>query len=232
MSKTYAIADLHGRADLLLGAYDALSKCEPGLIVHLGDYIDRGKQSREVIEFLMSEETLPSGAWRRIILKGNHEQIMVETLRKKLDPSWWIGNGGALTLYSYGHPKIRGQGRGNIFPYRPDVVPMEHLDFLDGLPLYFCDKQRVYVHACLDPAASLPEQKEDVLLWGLYKESDIGGYRGAHVVHGHHQQDGKPLLLPGRTNLDAGAWDTGILMIGVFDDETPGGPVDLIGVKG
>lgn len=233
MSKTYAIADIHGRFDLLTKAYELLDLVaadiakEAGLIVHLGDYIDRGPQSRQVIEFLMDEKTVPV-AFKRIILKGSREAMMVETIRKRLNPRWWMGNGGDKTLYSYGHPKIRHR-YSDVFPYRPDLLPLEHLDFLDNLPLFHADKQRVYVHAAVDQVRSLPEQNEDVILWGIYKDADKGGYRGAHVVHGHHEHDA-PLLLRERTNLDVGAWHRGRLAIGVFDDETPGGPIDIIEV--
>jgi len=69
--KTYAIADIHGRLDLLEAAYALLAQEKPGLIVHLGDYVDRGKASSQVIEFLMAgEDTLPSPEWRRVILRA------------------------------------------------------------------------------------------------------------------------------------------------------------------
>lgn len=230
MGKTYAIADIHGRLDLLLEAYNAITmRNDPGRVVHLGDYVDRGKQSRAVIEVLMSDDVIPRGC-KRVILKGNHEAIMVETIMKPLNPEWWISNGGDATLLSYGHPEFVRKSRGSVFPYRPDVVPVEHLRFLDDLPATFCDKHRVYVHACVDEELSLPEQKEMTLLWGLRGMHDERGYRGAHVVHGHHEHD-KPLLLSGRTNLDVGAYRSGRLAIGVFDDEIPGGPVDIMEVR-
>jgi len=230
MAKTFVIADIHGRYDLLEAAYALLGQEKPGLIVHLGDYVDRGKASSQVIEFLMAgEDTLPSPEWRRVILKGNHESMMVETIRKPLDPAWWLSNGGNQTLYSYGHPKFRGMHRGDIFPYNPGIVPPAHVDFLDALPLFFCDKQRVYVHACVDETRSLPEQKEELLLWGIYKNGNPGFYRGAHVVHGHEQVS-EPAVLSGRTNLDIGAFYSGKLAIGVFDNEVPGGPIGIIEV--
>jgi serine/threonine protein phosphatase 1 len=229
MTKTYAIADLHGRFDLLMLAYDRLVDREPGLIVHLGDYVDRGKYSKQVVMCLMTEGTQPPG-FHRLVLKGNHEQIMVETIRKHLQPSWWMSNGGKQTLESYGHPRIRVRYT-EVWPYNPDVVPAEHLDFLAGLARLYCDRHRVYVHAGLDDAVTLPEQKDDVLFWNIYRPNHPGGYRHLHVVHGHHQHGDGPLLLEGRTNLDVGAYDTGRLVIGVFDDDVPGGPIEIIEVK-
>jgi serine/threonine protein phosphatase 1 len=229
MSKTYAIADLHGRHDLLMLAYDRLADCEPGLIVHLGDYIDRGPRSMMVIDWLMSNATIPAG-FTRLVLKGNHEQIMVETITKHLQPAWWMGNGGDKTLMSYGHPKIRVRYN-DCWPYNPGVVPDEHVDFLNALPRYFCDRHRVYVHAGLDESLTLPEQKDDVLFWMFHPENHPGGYRGLHVVHGHEQHETGPKLYAGRTNLDVGAYHTGRLVIGVFDDDLPGGPIEIIEVK-
>jgi serine/threonine protein phosphatase 1 len=230
MTKTYAIADIHGRVDLLLAAYARLEGEEPGLIVHLGDYVDRGRSSSGVINCLMDDTTIPPG-FHRLVLKGNHEQTMVETIRKPLNPGWWMGNGGDRTLMSYGHPKIRIRYN-DIWPYNPSVVPPEHVDFLNALPRYFCDRHRVYVHAGLDTTVSLPEQKDDVLFWVINK-GDIGyGYQGLnnHIVHGHHEHD-EPQLLKNRTNLDVGGWRTNRLVIGVFDDDVPGGPIEIIGVK-
>jgi len=223
--RTYAIADLHGRLDLLEAAYDRLP-AEPGRIVHLGDYIDRGPDSRGVVEFLMNDDTIPEG-YSRVILKGNHEAVMVETIRKSLDPAWWCSaaNGGDRTLISYGHPKMR-----RAWPYNPGVIPEEHLDFLDGLPLFFADNHRVFVHAMAKEDASLPEQKEEVVLWGTYSDDYQGGYRGAHLVHGHHEHK-EALLLAGRTCLDVGAWRSDRLVVGVFDSDVAGGPVSLMEVS-
>ncbi len=102
MSKTYAIADLHGRFDLLKMALAKISDHagSPATVVTLGDYVDRGPDSRQVIERLMGG--LHEG-WRLICLKGNHEDIMWQTCRGiEPDCDWWLENGGAATLISYG----------------------------------------------------------------------------------------------------------------------------------
>jgi len=74
-----------------------------------------------------------------------------------------------------------------------------------------------------DETRSLPEQKEELLLWGIYKNGNPGFYRGAHVVHGHEQVS-EPAVLSGRTNLDIGAFYSGKLAIGVFDKRSSGRP--------
>lgn len=224
MSRTYAIADLHGRYDLLTAAFDAIAKHSlnnPSFkIITLGDYVDRGPQSCQIIEHLMAAQ---KAGINLICLKGNHEDMMVETLRKPLHPDWWVGNGGGATLISYGHAP-----RGN---YDPSVVPKAHIDWLNALPLVHIDKHRVFVHAGVDPTVPLDEQKEQVLLWWLYPNGLDAGHGERHVVHGHHQFADGPKLLKGRTDLDTFAWATGRIVVGVFDDDTPGGPIDLIEVK-
>lgn len=159
-----------------------------------------------------------------ICLKGNHEEMMVHTLRKPLHPGWWIGNGGGATLVSYGHAKSGA--------YDPEVVPEEHLDWLDALPLMHVDEHRVFVHAGVDPVFSLDMQIPETLLWKLYHEHDERGHGDRHVVHGHHQFAEGPILKQGRTDLDTFAWNTGRLVVGVFDDAVAGGPVGVIEVTG
>lgn len=227
MSKTYAIADLHGRYDLLEKAgalaqrHARLEDGEPGTIVTLGDYIDRGPQSRQVIERLMLGIPAP---WKLICLKGNHEEMMLETIRKPLAFEWWHSNGGSATLISYG-AKV-----GDLFD--GSIVPAAHLDWIAALPYMHVDKHRVYVHAGVSSQFPLDGQPSELLTWKCYKDTDEGGHGLRHVVHGHHFHEDGPLLKKGRCALDTNAWRTGRLVVGVFDDDIPGGPVDLIEIKG
>ena len=113
----------------------------------------------------------------------------------------------------------------------PAVVPDAHIAWLDGLRLMHVDSHRVYVHAGVDPEVPLSEQSETTLLWKRYPKGFSGGFGEFHVVHGHDNFPEGPLLYEGRTNLDTLAWRTGRLVIGVFDDDRPGGPVDFIAIK-
>ena len=94
------------------------------------------------------------------------------------------------------------------------------------------DAHRLYVHAGVDAGIPLEMQSEKTLLWKRYPKHDASGFGGLHVVHGHDNDPEGPLLYEGRTNLDTAAWKTGRLTVGVFDDDRPGGPVDLIVVRG
>jgi len=227
MPKTYAIADLHGRHDLLTGAINAISDVDQGPLtfVTLGDYIDRGPDSAKVISTLMVIRANPPTGWNVICLKGNHEAMMVETLRTPLSLDWWLGNGGDATLFSYGDD-LSGGNLG------PKVVPDSHIDWIDGLPLVYLDPNRIFVHAGVIPGKSLEDHSADTLTWMLYPSGADEDFFGRHIVHGHHQFGRGPMLYKGRTNLDVFAWQTGRLVIGVFDDEVPGGPVELIEVFG
>jgi serine/threonine protein phosphatase 1 len=217
MSLTCVIPDIHGRYDLLsegLAAVGARSG-EGGTIVAIGDYVDKGPQSRQVIERLLSGA--PEG-WKLVALKGNHDAMMVDALRNPSKMASWLEKGGAAALASYGGD--------------PAGVPQSHLAWLDGLPLMHVDDHRIYVHAGVDPEVPLDRQSEATLLWKRYPKAFPGGFGALHVVHGHDNSPEGPLLYKGRTNLDTLAWRTGRLVIGVFDDDRPGGPIDFTVIKG
>jgi serine/threonine protein phosphatase 1 len=225
MPFTYAIADLHGRYDLLSEAVAKIIEhskvSRPATIITLGDYIDRGPRSRQIIERLMHWE---SDDLKLICLKGNHEDIMWQCCRQPVRAGWWMDNGGGATLISYG------QKEGEVVDVK--VVPEQHLRWLEELSLMHVDKHRVYVHAGVDPDQSLDAQDAQTLLWKIYKGPDQRGHGGRHVVHGHHQFTDGPITVEGRTNLDTLAWYTGRLVVGVFNDDVAGGPVSLLEVRG
>lgn len=224
MTKTFAIADLHGRFDLLETAYRRIAEsCHSGgRIIHLGDYVDRGPQSREIIEFLMDDSTIPPG-FTRVCLKGNHEAMMVQVCATNALVDWWLGNGGNRTLLSYG---ARVGDKIDV-----SIVPQEHLFWINALPLYLADEHRVFVHAGVDDGVPLDEHDDQTLTWKIHPTAD-GGHFGRHVVHGHEQFEDGPKFYKDRTDLDTFAWWTGRLVIGVFDDEKPGGPTTTITVLG
>jgi serine/threonine protein phosphatase 1 len=214
MSLTYAIPDLHGRIDLLEAAQRELCGRQSGsrdTIVFLGDYVDKGPDSKAVVERM--REGL-KGNWSVIALKGNHDVMMVAALRGQIEIDKWTKRGGDAALVSYG-----GQTA---------LVPDTHLAWLDALPKTHCDTHRIYVHAGLDPNVPLSGQSDEVLLCKRYAETEVGGFKGRHIVHGHDNHPNGPLLYAGRTNLDTAAWKTGRLVVGIFDDDVDGGPIGTI----
>jgi len=112
------------------------------------------------------------------------------------------------------------------------VVPAAHLDWVEQLPLMHVDAHRVFVHAGIDPNCSLDEQDAEDVIWKIYRDDDEGGHGLRHVVHGHHQHAHGPIFKKNRTNLDTCAWYTGRLAVAVFDDSTPGGPIEVLEVNG
>jgi serine/threonine protein phosphatase 1 len=229
MTTTYAIGDIHGRLDPLTAAMDhihAHAAGRPHRIIFLGDYIDRGPESRGVIEFLMAaERTGPITC-----LKGNHEALMLGALRRPDGGALprWLRNGGDATLRSYGTDA-----------HDLSAVPQEHLNWLARLPFLIHDDHRIYVHAGVTPGIPLDRQDEDACLW--IREPFLRAPPAAfdrHVVHGHtptwagKPDPSEPELLPHRSNLDTGAYFTGVLTVGIFDDDLPGGPVSTLRVEG
>jgi serine/threonine protein phosphatase 1 len=218
MSFTYVIPDLHGRSDLLqdgLPLIAAHARGGYGSLVALGDYVNKGPDSKAVIELLRAD---PLPGWPFIPLKGNHDAMMVEALRDPQKMQGWLERGGDTTVASYGGD--------------PSLVPLDDIEWLDSLALMHVDRQRIYVHAGLDPDFPLDRQSEKTLLTKRYPEGYAFGFGGRHVVHGHDSIIDGPKLYEGRSNLDTRAWRTGRLVIAVFDDDTPGGPIDFIRVQG
>lgn len=219
--KYYAIPDLHGRYDLLREAVNEIEKYSANSadtqIVTLGDYIDRGPESRQIIEYLMAR----GSNWT--CLKGNHEDIAVQTMLKPLNPEWWFSNGGDATVKSYNGM---------------EGVIIDHIRWMESLPLFYETEKQVFVHAGIpQDHMNLPpktDRMKEELLWMLYDSRTAGGWKGKHVVHGHHQSEYHPKTWygpnGGRTALDTWAYHTGRLVIGVFDD-TQGPAKEYIEIK-
>lgn len=214
MSLTYAIADLHGRFDLLKKALEAVTNHAGDhdyKVITLGDYVDRGPESRQIIQHLMDAQDQGRPL---ICLKGNHEDMMHETLMAPLDPNWWVGNGGETTLKSYNNE-----------------VPSNHLHWIGSLPTIYVDRHRIFVHAGVDPTKSLDEQTDEFKLWYRYIDGADIGHGERHVVHGHTPNPHGPEKYQSRTNLDTLAWRTGRLVVAVYDDDKPGTAIEYIEVE-
>jgi serine/threonine protein phosphatase 1 len=194
----------------------------------LGDYVDRGPDSRGVIEFLM--EAQQTGAL--VCLKGNHEDMMVRACRAEdsRDAFHWLCNGGGATLISYGASDTT---------VGLSTVPEEHLTWMEGLPHIVQDDHRIYVHAGIMPGLQIEDNDEEVCLWVRErflraKAQDFPA--DLHIVHGHSPvwvgkpDASKPELLDHRTNLDTAAFHTGILTVGVFDADQAGGPIETLSI--
>jgi len=155
MSRTYAIPDIHGRFDLLEATVAMVTSHAAGCtgtVVTLGDYIDRGPSSRQVVECLRSWAL---DGFEIINLKGNHETMMLAVCEARAELSWWIRNGGGETLESYGESAVAPNLRN---------LPPTQLNWIASLPMVHADRHRVYVHAAVDPEVTLRSQNEETLL--------------------------------------------------------------------
>lgn len=201
----YACGDIHGRLDLLeeFLAWVAEDAQGPASVVFLGDYIDRGPNSRQVIERIMAGPSRPREHWYPI--KGNHEAMMVAAWKDHTDfhVRNWMVCGASATLRSYGTGNIRS-------------IPEAHIRFLDDLPLGFDDGERLYVHAGVRPGVPMWRQMPHDLLW--IREPFLLEPHGLDrvVVHGH-TPDLWPIVLPYRIGLDIGAFRTNTLAGARFD---------------
>jgi serine/threonine protein phosphatase 1 len=217
----YAIGDVHGRLDLLtemeaLVANDMRAIDRPATIVLLGDVVDRGPNSAQVIDHIL-ERQIWDGQY--YCLAGNHEVAMLEFVRFGQGDAW-LQNGGQETLMSYGVPPSQLTTAAKARRAVQACIPAEHLDFLTGLPIAISTGSLFLCHAGAVPGRSLQEQADDHLMW--YRDSMRAQYQEYDeiVVHGHDIV-AEPIVMPHRVNLDTGAFATGRLSAARF---IPGQP--------
>jgi serine/threonine protein phosphatase 1 len=207
---TYAVGDIHGSFDKLANLLDHCmchAGQKPFRFVFVGDYVDRGGNSRDVVQLLMeAQATVPE---RIVCLRGNHEDMLVKASRRR-DPTLWLANGGATTLRSYGVTEAAD-------------IPRQHLEWLASLPLSTSDDKRFFVHAGVMPGVPLRDQSKETMLWIREPFLSDPRHHGLFVVHGHTPlETGRPELRPNRLNLDTAACFGGPLTAAVFDDSRIG----------
>lgn len=170
---TYLIGDIHGCLSELEGLLAKLPS--NARLIFLGDYIDRGPDSKGVIERLMHEKR------RSIFLRGNHEQMLLDYFHKRDDPDTqvWLRsvNGGPQTLASYG------LGHDAVY----EDLPASHREFIESLPLYFEEKDFIAVHAGVDVEVPLMVRQEanDLLYIRMRWINSEARWPHQHVIFGH-----------------------------------------------
>jgi serine/threonine protein phosphatase 1 len=224
----YAIGDIHGHLDLLKAAHDRIAadmaRYGKAPVVHVGDLVDRGPDSRGVIDFLM--QGMARGEdW--VVLKGNHDRMFRRFVHDPAEPepglrsvlSWLHPNiGGAATMASYG---VRNAGDRPLARVHADAlaaVPPEHMAFIDSLPAWHRVGDTVLVHAGIRPGLAMEQQTETDLVWIRAGFLDDMRDHGALVVHGHTAID-TPTHYGNRLNIDSSAAYGGPLSAVVLDGE-------------
>jgi serine/threonine protein phosphatase 1 len=210
-SITFAIGDIHGCLDklaLLLAVCELVGGEREARFVLIGDYVDRGPDSKKVLDFLIEKQNHEKE--RFVCLRGNHEEMLVNSAdrdRSDRDLMNWLANGGEQTLDSYGVND-------------PTAIPTDHLAWVKALPTKFSDSRRLYVHAGIRPGLPLLAQSERDLLWIREPFLSSDADHGSFVVHGHTPTESQlPDLRSNRLNLDTGACFGGPLTAALFTDE-------------
>lgn len=222
--RLYVIGDIHGRFDLLTILYAELARDMERAVpqqaaeIFLGDYVDRGPQSREVVNWLIQSEPVTS---ERICLMGNHEAMMLQSLDRPEALRGWRDVGGLETLHSYGvSPPIAMSARDQKSVHQSfrAALPAEHGAFLRSLPARAEFGDYFFVHAGVSPARDLASQRTQDLLWTREPFLSSTADFGKIVVHGHTPVK-RPDVRPNRINIDTGAYMTGRLTCLVLEGE-------------
>lgn len=219
----YAIGDIHGRYDLLEKLLGMLEEDRHGRsdvrrcqLIFLGDYVDRGFQSKEVIECL---STL-SLQWAAVVcLKGNHEAMTLAFIKSPIENEGWLHYGGLATLASYGVRVYENEvGDRDIVRAAADLdraLPESHRGFMEKLPLTHRCGDYIFVHAGLRPEVEIEAQSESDMLFIRQEFTESNYDYGLKVVHGHTGVQ-NPVLKANRIAVDTTAYATGRLTAAVL----------------
>lgn len=225
--RVYAIGDVHGRADLLKQLHARISADTAShgdhrrnLLIHLGDYVDRGENSAEVLEILSQRQV--DGIDDVVCLKGNHEDLLQRFLNGDDVARAWTELGGNATLASYGI---------NLTPDAPpdqrfevlrqaliDAMPPSHTTLLSELALFHQVGDYLFVHAGIRPKRDLEQQRPQDLIWIRDLFLDSKADHGAMVVHGHHCTP-EPDIRANRIGIDTGAYYSNRLTCLVLEND-------------
>ena len=214
-ARVYAVGDVHGRLDLLEGVLSRIDadreSAAPNRVVEIfiGDYVDRGPSSRAVLDRL-AQRVQTHGT---VLLRGNHEDLLLQFLSEPTMLAEWQRLGGLQTLLSYGlKPPMNASTAQQIelaAQFR-DALPDAHKALLRNMPPSFTCGDFLFVHAGVRPGVPIAEQSENDLLWirddFLLSKADFGKF----IVHGHTPVV-EPDLRSNRINIDTGAYATGRL---------------------
>ncbi len=226
--RVYAVGDVHGCLEQLAALHQAIGadlaerpvhSNAAAVLVHLGDYIDRGPDSSGVVARLMAPLVVPPGvvAPEVVCLMGNHEDMLLGALDgQRGSAELWLGNGGVESLQSWGVPWRT--------PVRrwAGLLPAAQMEFLRGLPLLHRLGGYVFVHAGLRPGVPMEGQTRQDMLWIREPFLSSDAELGAVVVHGHTPEESLPVVRANRIGMDTGAVLGGMLSCVVLEGETMG----------
>jgi serine/threonine protein phosphatase 1 len=219
--RVYAVGDVHGCLDRLLAMHELIAgdlaarPADSAVLVHLGDYVDRGPDSAGVIARLAAGSPLTKAP--AINLMGNHEYMMLAALVSGETSAieLWLANGGADSLSSWGVPRSARPKEWSSY------LPKAHLVFLRDLAVYHELGGYLFVHAGIRPGIPLDRQSRHDLLW--IREPFLSSEQpfGPVIVHGHTPRQ-EPVIRPNRIGIDTGAVMGGALTCAVLEADRIG----------
>lgn len=215
----YVIGDVHGRADLLVPLVDKIMQDAAGTgsetlrpeLVFVGDIVDRGPESRSVVEFLAAVQEWPE--LDSIFLVGNHELMLLQFLNDPVIGRRWLRYGGYETLMSYDPGRIGDLGDDDELRRIAGVLKEAmgpHLEFIENLRPWHSNGNLLITHAGADPVLAPEQQTIEALVWGVPSFHQHHREDGLWVVHGHTIVQ-TPSVREGRIAIDSGAYKTGVL---------------------
>jgi serine/threonine protein phosphatase 1 len=219
-TRIYAIGDIHGRADLLRELLDRLDEDQSrrpiayAVEIFLGDYIDRGPDSKRVIDMLAARMVRN----HCVCLRGNHEELMDIFLDDPSVLDSWFKLGGLATLISYGVVPHQADNASRIELHREfcRAFPKTHQLFLQCLKPWVCCGDYLFVHAGIRPAVPFDRQTIGDLLWIRNEFLSSSLQHSKYIIHGHTPVS-HPDIRPNRMNIDTGAWRSGTLTCAIFE---------------
>ncbi len=225
--RVYAIGDVHGRLDLLLELSEMIHRdlyenpVERSVELFVGDYIDRGPSSREVLEYLLNSAPVCD---ERICLKGNHEETLLEFLEDPDRLIHWARYGGMEMMRSYGVPAgtpMTSAACKGIHKQFVSAFPDSHREFCRNLPTSITLGDYFFAHAGVRPGVDLDKQSDRDLMWIRDEFLSSKRYHGKLIVHGHTPAK-QPEVHTNRINIDTCAYGSGILTSLVLEGEGQG----------
>lgn len=181
-------------------------------LVYLGDYVDRGNDTKGVLDLLINSTIGTS----RVYLKGNHEEMFLEFLAHPKKAQRWLPMGGAEAAQSYG---VSGDDPRSIAKALAASMPPAHLEFLRALLVRYSTDRYFFCHAGVRPGIELAKQDARDLLWIKSDFLNSDEKFEKIVVHGHSPVD-EVDIRPNRINVDTRAYATGVLSCVVLDGES------------
>ena len=215
----YAVGDIHGYSAQLRALTreisDDLARSRPNerpLLVFLGDYVDRGPDSRGAIDMVLALEA--DGPFEVVALKGNHEDALLRVLTDEDFGPNWIRNWGRATLQSYGvevpAPGLEASETARVQTQLAAALPPDHHDFLRRCVMSRTVGDYLFVHAGVRPGVPLNAQEDGDLLWIRYDFLESDEDFGKVIVHGHTPSD-EPERKANRIGIDTGVYYSGVL---------------------